>query len=1092
MQFRPAVLQLSRVPTAIASSPDGSCLLTVEPSDSGSYGPILRMYHWVSFGSTPGIVLEAQGFASDSAILTSFVKPSLVYCLWLDLSAHHLRSLALNISHKVTALSFQEDNVGTRNGTAKKRTVHNCLVDCHTDVWTKFPVVPAVARQTVKSSSARQHKSLVYVSALQPHLFPKHHNELIASFEKTTRKPVDNQLSQVNVTGMTFAAYMKHYMKPSTFCAGEWLVEILCLIPIHIAIARDNRFIPLKDGIFSMDSERSLLGATVEQIADRLSFGWYESIFQSYMASKPVKVVSSMGEQSVGKSYMLNHLVDTSFAGSAMRTTEGVWMSVTPTNEELIVALDFEGVHSIERSVQEDCLLVLFNTALSNLVLFRNNYAFSRDITGLFQSFQSSSIVLDPAANPTLFQSSLVVIIKDVPDSDKHEIKNEFQLKFSHIVEVEGEANFLSRLHGDAVLIVPWPVIESRQFYTLFPQLKKLLDKQTITHPKAGIFLQTVKMLMAKLKANDWGSIDQSMASHRVRQLFDILPTAMKHGATEIEHGFEPLRDIDNGQEISIADTDVSFQIDYLTSTEESYQMLDVLQQSWPRFPSRHEAEEEDWVLGLGNYLLQLADDRTTHVQEWLTTNTSRFGNDTADFASLHREFEALAVALKAGVILCQLNITEDNMIVAQTMSALMTAITSRNMISTFLAVFRHVQQLHETSHGSMSRTRWAVEDNSSVEVNGRRFGTNDDGAPMMVNKLGSASHSMLLKRYAVFDGADLQHISSPMAPEPNRAKDFVSHSLHWARLGFKDPYTQEEQLDFTLCDALCAGTEHQASVDGAPISPPSFCTLPLFHPHHWPAEPVQGTAVQGYISHDGHHFGCTDPSRLQQTYHIIFVIDRSSSMSNTDRRPLEATPMTARIAERHNNRLGAVYQSLFGFWSARQGLGHGPRQDAYSVILFNQHVHHAVIHDTTSTAEELLNNILRYEPGFGTNFTLAIEAGQARMEDQWDNDRASVMIFLSDGECRLPERRISQLCRRAVNLGRPLSFHAVSFGPFSHTLQGMVRIATQTQNSAPHNPLRPTVPSSYHEALDTVQLAETFLGIAESLRKTRGALMWM
>ena len=27
------------------------------------------------------------------------------------------------------------------------------------------------------------------------------------------------------------------------------------------------------------------------------------------------------GEQSVGKSYALNHLVDTSFAGSAMRTT---------------------------------------------------------------------------------------------------------------------------------------------------------------------------------------------------------------------------------------------------------------------------------------------------------------------------------------------------------------------------------------------------------------------------------------------------------------------------------------------------------------------------------------------------------------------------------------------------------------------------------------------------------------------------------------------------------------------------------------------------------------------------------------------------
>lgn len=93
------------------------------------------------------------------------------------------------------------------------------------------------------------------------------------------------------------------------------------------------------------------------------------------------------GEQSTGKSYALNHLVDTSFAGSAMRCTEGVWLSMTPTNDGLIVALDFEGVsapfwpetllltpplwtgiHSIERSAQEDMLLVLFNTALSNLV----------------------------------------------------------------------------------------------------------------------------------------------------------------------------------------------------------------------------------------------------------------------------------------------------------------------------------------------------------------------------------------------------------------------------------------------------------------------------------------------------------------------------------------------------------------------------------------------------------------------------------------------------------------------------------------------------------------------------------------------------
>jgi hypothetical protein len=87
------------------------------------------------------------------------------------------------------------------------------------------------------------------------------------------------------------------------------------------------------------------------------------------------------------------------------------------------------GVHSIEHSAQEDTLLVLFNMAISNLVcdvsiqlrimlklpmkvLFHNNFALSRDITGLFQSFQSNSTVFNPSANPSLFQSTLVIIIK--------------------------------------------------------------------------------------------------------------------------------------------------------------------------------------------------------------------------------------------------------------------------------------------------------------------------------------------------------------------------------------------------------------------------------------------------------------------------------------------------------------------------------------------------------------------------------------------------------------------------------------------------------------------------------------------------------
>ena len=64
-----------------------------------------------------------------------------------------------------------------------------------------------------------------------------------------------------------------------------------CLqIPIHIAVVQDNIFLPLKDGISSVEHKHSLLGAEVNQIVDTLSLGWYELIFQSYMAQKVRKV----------------------------------------------------------------------------------------------------------------------------------------------------------------------------------------------------------------------------------------------------------------------------------------------------------------------------------------------------------------------------------------------------------------------------------------------------------------------------------------------------------------------------------------------------------------------------------------------------------------------------------------------------------------------------------------------------------------------------------------------------------------------------------------------------------------------------------
>lgn len=96
----------------------------------------------------------------------------------------------------------------------------------------------------------------------------------------------------------------------------------------------------------------------------------------------------------------------------------------------------------------------------------------------------------------------------------------------------------------------------------------------------------------------------------------------------------------------------------------------------------------------------------------------------------------------------------------------------------------------------------------------------------------------------------------------------------------------------------------------------------------------------------------------------------------------------------------------------------------------------------------------------------------------------------MSDGECRLSDEVVYDLCRSAVRAGyvasvifyhshilqslrSALSFHAVSFGldTLSTSLRRMVKIATKIHDAAPRDPLAPPGnPCSYSEALDTVR----------------------
>ena len=277
------------MPRAVYSSPDGSCALIVQENDGVS---TVTAYHWTTFASTDGISITLPDFPVDldAALLTSIVNRNNIHLIGLDVTSQTCRSVVLDITYKATEFTFQAERskVSTDHG---KDTAHNCLIDCHSDVWTRFPVVAAVKRRTITSSSERYRRTLTFVTDNDHHPFASYFSDMVRSFTKTSRKPTGDVLKGITVSARTFSSFSRAFLSSpewpvSRFRAGEWLADLLCLIPIHIAITLDNRFIPLKDGVLSAQLETSLLGAEVNRIVDSLSIGWYESIFQSYWASK--------------------------------------------------------------------------------------------------------------------------------------------------------------------------------------------------------------------------------------------------------------------------------------------------------------------------------------------------------------------------------------------------------------------------------------------------------------------------------------------------------------------------------------------------------------------------------------------------------------------------------------------------------------------------------------------------------------------------------------------------------------------------------------------------------------------------------------
>lgn len=179
----------------------------------------------------------------------------------------NLNSKRFHIKNRISEFSFKAQDRPKKSG--GKDTKHNCLLDVHAEIWTKFPVSSTIQRSS--PASQRETPLLQFITDTPNKLYASYVGRLIAQFEKSTQKPTEGKLENIQVNSMSLLEMRNSGLgfDITSYPAGKWLVELLCLIPIHLAITSGNRFIPLRDGVASAEFERQLLGADVMQIANR-------------------------------------------------------------------------------------------------------------------------------------------------------------------------------------------------------------------------------------------------------------------------------------------------------------------------------------------------------------------------------------------------------------------------------------------------------------------------------------------------------------------------------------------------------------------------------------------------------------------------------------------------------------------------------------------------------------------------------------------------------------------------------------------------------------------------------------------------------
>ena len=499
------------------------------------------------------------------------------------------------------------------------------------------------------------------VRQLHPEYSPDTYvKKLFHALESSTHKPTQMLHVTTQNTAFTDSVHLSFADSAAAAAApasiSDWLQRVICLVPIQIARAEQNMLTLFADG---MKSDAALSAHTVFDLQESIQLGLYEALLDDWPG--PVKVISSMGKQSTGKSYMLNHLTGSLFDISGDRCTDGVWLTLRQGQGCLYVVLDFEGLGSMERTEQEDMFLSVMNAAISGLTVFKTEFRVDQDTRNMLSRFRDGVELIK--GDERLLRGWFYINIKDVDKRDIKDLQSHFKRKLEDICK-EDENNFLTKMYRGQLAVQTFPTLGNVEFYTELDSIRLHLESIDTPAFKSGReFKEVLKLLMAKIHMQEWSSFDRTSVALKVDRLQRHLQAAIDFGCIRNHNNEDEPLLLASGE--AVPDHDLVLESgesvpNYLDSGVELRGSQEkVLIESLLSVFSRVNADRrvcEDvkaWTSGFQSFVHALCERRKKRITEWVNSHVGGYSDD-GDVRILQKEVKADLSRLRENLQLCE------------------------------------------------------------------------------------------------------------------------------------------------------------------------------------------------------------------------------------------------------------------------------------------------------------------------------------------------------------------------------------------------------------------------------------------------------